>query len=113
MSVRAVVFVYTNHRGERAERHVTPVSIWFGSTEWHPQPQWLLKGYDHDRMGARDFALKDVEGWRPSDAEPEPVATRPVLNHTGDVCRTCGGMLVQTGTCKTCMSCGTPDGGCG
>lgn len=28
------------------------------------------------------------------------------------VCRACGGMLIRTGTCKTCTQCGTSDGGC-
>ena len=28
------------------------------------------------------------------------------------VCRECGGMLVQTGACKTCFQCGTSTGGC-
>lgn len=28
------------------------------------------------------------------------------------MCRACGGMLIQTGTCKTCIQCGTSNGGC-
>lgn len=28
------------------------------------------------------------------------------------LCRLCGGMLVRTGSCRTCMQCGTSDGGC-
>jgi ribonucleoside-diphosphate reductase alpha chain len=28
------------------------------------------------------------------------------------VCRECGGMLIQTGTCRTCFQCGTSTGGC-
>lgn len=35
---------------------------------------------------------------------------RPV--YADSVCRTCGGMLVQTGSCKTCVQCGTSNGGC-
>lgn len=27
-------------------------------------------------------------------------------------CKSCGGMMVQTGTCKTCSQCGTSNGGC-
>lgn len=50
--------------------------------------------------------------------EPLPLA---LSNHTaaqqpsyptGDACQTCGGMLVQTGKCRTCQACGTSDGGC-
>lgn len=30
----------------------------------------------------------------------------------GEMCK-CGGMMIQTGSCKTCQSCGTSSGGCG
>lgn len=39
-----------------------------------------------------------------------PVAAPP--RSTGDICMSCGGMTVRTGTCHTCTSCGT-SGGCG
>lgn len=32
--------------------------------------------------------------------------------YADSVCRACGGMLIQTGTCKTCTQCGTSNGGC-
>ena len=28
------------------------------------------------------------------------------------MCRSCGGMMIQTGSCKTCMQCGSSSGGC-
>lgn len=31
---------------------------------------------------------------------------------SGDVCASCGGETIQTGTCHTCTTCGT-SGGCG
>jgi len=30
----------------------------------------------------------------------------------GTVCKKCGGMMVRTGTCQTCLSCGESSGGC-
>ena len=52
---------YTNWRGETADRHLMPTSLWFGSTEWHSEPQWLMKAVDLEKGGAvRDFALKDM-----------------------------------------------------
>jgi ribonucleoside-diphosphate reductase alpha chain len=36
----------------------------------------------------------------------------PVVKHMDDVCRGCGGLMVPTGMCKTCSSCGET-GGCG
>ncbi|TSC63588.1 MAG: ribonucleoside-diphosphate reductase alpha chain, partial [Parcubacteria group bacterium Gr01-1014_106] len=32
--------------------------------------------------------------------------------YADSVCRACGGMMVQTGTCKTCFQCGATSGGC-
>ncbi|WP_287206617.1 hypothetical protein [Mesorhizobium sp.] len=49
---------YTNWRGETSLRTITPSSVYYGSSEWHPEPQWLLTAYDHDKLAVRDFALK-------------------------------------------------------
>lgn len=54
---------YTNWRGETATRRIIPISIWFGSTEWHKQAQWLLKALDIEKNAERDFALKDIHDW--------------------------------------------------
>jgi hypothetical protein len=32
---------------------------------------------------------------------------------TGNPCGKCGGLMVRTGTCETCQSCGESSGGCG
>lgn len=42
MSGEPVTLTYRNWRGEVAERTIIPRRVWFGSTEWHPEPQWLL-----------------------------------------------------------------------
>lgn len=55
-----VLIEYKNHRGEVAERRIRPERIWFGETEWHPEPQWLMEAFDFDRMATRSFALRDV-----------------------------------------------------
>jgi predicted DNA-binding transcriptional regulator YafY len=60
-----VIIRYTNYRGETAERRIVPICIRFGSTEWHPEEQWLLEAFDLDRDATRAFALKDVLDWRP------------------------------------------------
>lgn len=44
------------------------------------------------------------------DEIPVVAVKTPVYADT--VCRMCGGMLIQTGTCKTCVQCGTSNGGC-
>lgn len=53
-------FLYRNHRGEVSERVVQPSRLAYGSTEWHPEPQWLLEAYDLGKSAMRTFALRDV-----------------------------------------------------
>lgn len=62
---RTVRILYTNHRGEKAWRTVTPwpYSLSFRKTEHHLTEQWLFDAYDHDKKADRTFALKDIEGW--------------------------------------------------
>ncbi len=60
---KSVHILYTNWKGETAERHVVPIELWFGSTEWHKEEQWLLRAKDLDKGAIRDFALKDVLKW--------------------------------------------------
>jgi ribonucleoside-diphosphate reductase alpha chain len=36
-----------------------------------------------------------------------------LLNHTGETCNFCGSMMIRTGTCLACHSCGKTLGGCG
>lgn len=54
---------YTNWRGETSERLILPIKIWFGSTQWHKDEQWLLNALDIEKNEERDFALKDVHIW--------------------------------------------------
>ncbi len=54
---------YTNYRGETAMRIIVPKRIWFGATEWHPEPQWLLDALDVEKNADRSFALKDISSW--------------------------------------------------
>lgn len=55
-----LTFTYRNHRGETAERTVVPGRMWYGSTHWHPQPQWFLRAWDTDKSADRDFAWDDI-----------------------------------------------------
>lgn len=50
---------YTNYRGERAVRTITPRYFFVGSTEWHPETQVFLRAHDHEKEADRDFAVKD------------------------------------------------------
>ena len=63
MSEKAVRILYTNYRGETALRTIVPERIYFGSTQWHPEEQWLLEAEDSEKGVMRTFALKDVRAW--------------------------------------------------
>lgn len=48
---------YTNHRGETRPRRLWPISTYFGVSEHHPEPQWLMAALDADTGLYRTFAL--------------------------------------------------------
>jgi len=60
-----VTFTYKNHRGETSVRLVRPIMIAFGSTDFHPKPQWLLYGWDLQKEAERTYAMADIKDWSP------------------------------------------------
>jgi predicted DNA-binding transcriptional regulator YafY len=54
---------YTNWKGERAKRIVLPLSIFWGASQWHPKPQWLMYAFDYGRDDVRHFALSSIHNW--------------------------------------------------
>ena len=58
-----VKIVYTNHRGETSVRDIIPLEIKFGATEYHLEPQWLLRAFALDREAERHFALINIRAW--------------------------------------------------
>jgi predicted DNA-binding transcriptional regulator YafY len=64
-----VIIDYTNYRGERTLRAVTPKSIEFSSNEWHSKPQWLLMAFDHEKQADRTFAMEMIHSWK--QVEPD------------------------------------------
>ena len=59
-----IKFEYTNYKGITSIRHVVPEGIRFGHTKWHKEDQWLLKAFDLDKNAIREFAVKDIKGWK-------------------------------------------------
>lgn len=55
-----ITMIYKNHRGRVERRTIIPKALWFGSTEWHPQPGWLLRAYDLGKAAERDFSVADI-----------------------------------------------------
>ena len=58
-----VSILYTNWKGETSTRRIEPLFIHYGSNEWHPESQWLLRAFDVDKKAERDFAVKDIAKW--------------------------------------------------
>ena len=44
--MKRAIIDYVNWKGERSLRLILPDAISFGSTKWHPKPQWLLRAFD-------------------------------------------------------------------
>jgi predicted DNA-binding transcriptional regulator YafY len=61
--IRTVVITYTNHRGETTARRIRPLGMYFGTTEWHPEEQWLLEAWDLDKRDTRTFAMDHIHQW--------------------------------------------------
>ncbi len=55
--------LYTNYKGETAVRTILPKELKFGSTEYHPEEQWLLVAFDLEKNAERTFAVKDIQSW--------------------------------------------------
>lgn len=53
-------FSYRNWKGEISNRRVRFLSLWKGSTRYHPEEQWFLKGIDLIKNAERDFAVRDI-----------------------------------------------------
>lgn len=57
---------YTNWRGTRSVRRIWPARMFFGSNEWHPEPQWLIDAYCFEANDRRTFALSGIHSSKPS-----------------------------------------------
>ncbi len=72
-----VTFRYRNHQGEIADRRVIPYDLRRGSSDHHPERQWLMNAFDLVRNAPRSFAVRDILGWGPG-CSLESVALRLV-----------------------------------
>ena len=60
-----VEFTYTNWKGETKQRRAVLTCLWWGSNEWHKEPQLLVYGYDLDKKAPRTYAVKDISELKP------------------------------------------------
>lgn len=52
---------YTNWKGNTRVRTIEPLDLWWGSTEYHKEEQFLLSAVDVETQEVKDFALKDCD----------------------------------------------------
>ncbi len=55
-----IKFDYVNWKGVAGHREVKIIRVFFGTTEYHPEPQWLMEAWDMDKQEERIFAMKDM-----------------------------------------------------
>lgn len=55
-----IVFWYKNYAGVEGYRRVRPISIRFGVSDWHKEPQWLMLADDLEKGEQREFAMRDI-----------------------------------------------------
>jgi predicted DNA-binding transcriptional regulator YafY len=60
MPGQTIVFRYRNWKGDVSDRTARVISLTYGATEWHREPQWLLKAFDIEKNAERLFALRDM-----------------------------------------------------
>ncbi len=53
----SIIRSYTNHRGERSVRSLITKRLYFGTSEQHPKPQWLMEAWDVEKKAFETFAL--------------------------------------------------------
>lgn len=87
-----VTLTYTNWRRETAQRTIVPQRVWFGSTDWHPEPQWLLTALDTEKGADRDFALKDFG--KPA-VQPDAAALMDALKDAHDALVSARAFILQ------------------
>jgi hypothetical protein len=69
---KVVEIDYTNWRGQRRVRRIVPRSIRWGSTEWHPDEQWLLLATCLQSGRQLEFACCDIHSWKTADDQTLP-----------------------------------------
>lgn len=60
---KGVNVLYTNWQGKTAIRRIVPIEVKWETSEWHPEPQWILDAWDIEKDARRSFAMKDIRSW--------------------------------------------------
>jgi hypothetical protein len=57
-----VTIFYRGRRGREMWRRVRVLGWLWGATEWHPEPQLILRAFDLDRQQERAFPVHAPDG---------------------------------------------------
>jgi hypothetical protein len=60
-----VLIDYTNWRGERLKRLISPMNLTWGESKYHKGIQWILLAMDCEDRKTKEFAMKDIHSWEP------------------------------------------------
>ena len=56
--------LYENWKGTTSWRHLLPLAWYYGATQWHPQPGYLLTAVDLEGENkVKDFSMSGVKDW--------------------------------------------------
>lgn len=55
-----ITFDYVNWKGNRVTRHVEARGVRFGTSEYYPEPGWLLDGIDTDKNVERTYKMSNM-----------------------------------------------------
>lgn len=55
-----IEFDYVNWKGEKEFMKVEVGEFYYGTNEYHKEPQWLMEAYDLNKQVHRMFAMKNM-----------------------------------------------------
>lgn len=65
-SEQSVQIDYINWQEVRSVKHILPSGrLYFSSTQWHPEPQWLMEAEDLTEGVHRQYAMSGIRRWIP------------------------------------------------
>jgi hypothetical protein len=81
---QALRFRYTNYRGVTSVREVRPVYVRWGTSDYYPEPGWLMKALDFDRGEFREFSMASMDFDELESARPRLPLLREISGGTND-----------------------------
>jgi hypothetical protein len=110
-----VKIFYTDWLGVTRDRELIPYGLWYGSTQWYPGKQYLLRAMDCEDRQVKDFALTGFRGSMPMlseeglvSMEESPQAQDDCIHYwpPGEKSYTCGMRLLRYTNNKELATCG-------